>query len=287
MSERFEERAPGSRGEVGSSLAIPPSAGGRNALEVACEAARGAGEVILDRFHSEKDISFKGRANVVTDVDLLAEKAALQVLRDEYPDFGILSEESEPVRTSSSYTWVVDPLDGTRNYASGVPHVSVVVALERDGEVVLGVTYDPIREELFTAEKGEGAYLNGGRIYVSQRESLPECLLGFDMGYIGERAVTALDMIKALWPELQGIRIMGSGALGLAYAACGRMDIYFHHRLYPWDVASGLLLVREAGGLVVDRHGNEAKLESESVVASSLHLVNEFLTATEGLDWRE
>lgn len=287
MSERFQDRVPGRSGEVSSSLAIPPSAGGRKALEVACEAARGAGEVILGRFHGEKEISFKGRANVVTDVDLLAEKAALQVLRGEYPDFGILSEESEPVRTESSYTWVVDPLDGTRNYASGIPHVSVVVALERNGEVVLGVTYDPIREELFSAEKGQGAYLNDDRIHVSQRQALPECLLGFDMGYIGERAVTALDMIKTLWPDLQGIRIMGSGALGLAYAACGRMDIYFHHRLYPWDVASGLLLMKEAGGLIVDRHGNEAKLESESVVASSPHLVKEFLAATEGSDWRE
>jgi myo-inositol-1(or 4)-monophosphatase len=270
-----------------SPVSIPLSASGRDALTVAVEAAHSAGEVIRDRFHTLKEISFKGRANVVTDVDVLAEKAALQLLRDEYPDFGILSEESEPVVTGSSYTWVIDPLDGTRNYASGIPHVAVVVALALEGEVVLGVTYDPIREEVFSAEKGRGAYLNGALISVSPREQIPECLLGFDMGYVDEKAVMALDMIKALWPGMQSIRIMGSSALGLAYAACGRMDIYFHHHLAPWDLASGLLLVSEAGGTVVDRHGSAATLESESVIASSPRLVSQFLRATEGLEWRK
>ena len=270
-----------------SSLAMPDSTSGKTALAVATEAARRAGEVIVGRFHSEKEVSFKGRANVVTDVDLLAESAALQLLREEYPDFGILSEESEPVVTGSAYTWVIDPLDGTRNYASGIPHVAVVVGLARDGEVVLGVTYDPIREELFTAEKGNGAYLNGDPISVSQSREIPQCLLGFDMGYVDEKAVMALDMVKALWPGVQSIRIMGSSALGLAYAACGRLDIYFHHHLYPWDIASGLLLVSEASGSVLDRHGDPASLESQSVIASSPHLLGQFLEATEGLQWRK
>lgn len=265
---------------------IPPSAGGLTAMDVAREAAQRAGSVVVDRMHGPMSINFKGRADVVTDVDMLAEEAALGYLREKYPDFGILSEESEPVLTGSSYTWVVDPLDGTRNYASGIPHLSVVVALAWKGEIVLGVTYDPIREETFSAERGKGADLNGVAISVSPRQEIPDCLLGFDMGYIGEPAVTALDMVKDLWPGVQGIRIMGSGALGLAYAACGRMDIYFHHRLYPWDIASGLLLVREAGGSVVDRQGKPATLDSQSVIASSPHLIDRFLAATEGLEWR-
>ena len=269
------------------SQSIPGSTSGRDVLTIAIEAARRSGDIILDRFHTQKEISFKGRANVVTDVDVLAEKAALQLLRDEYPDFGILSEESDPIVTGSSYTWVLDPLDGTRNYASGIPHVSVVVALAQNGEVIVGVTYDPLRKEVFTAEKGNGAYLNDMPISVSSREEIPDCLLGFDMGYVDEKAVLALDMVKSLWPGMQSIRVMGSGALGLAYAACGRVDIYFHHRLYPWDVASGLLLLSEAGGRVVDRHGNPATLESESVIASSPHLISRFLAATEGLDWRK
>ena len=266
---------------------VPGSASGKPALTVAVGAARAAGDVILNRFHTPKEINFKGRANVVTDVDLLAESAALQLLRDEYPDFSILSEESAPLETGSPYTWVLDPLDGSRNYASGIPHVSVVVALAMDGEVVLGVTYDPMRDELFTAERGKGAYLNGSPISVSPRKAMPECLLGFDMGYVDEKAVLALDMVKALWPGMQSIRIMGSSALGLAYAACGRVDIYFHHHLAPWDIASGLLLISEAGGAVVDRRGEPASLESASVIASSPHLVDHFLSATEGLAWRK
>ena len=266
---------------------IPASTSGRDALTIAIEAARRSGDIILDRFHTLKEISFKGRANVVTDVDMLAEKAALQLLREEYPDFGILSEESDPIVTGSSYTWVLDPIDGTRNYASGIPHISVVVALARDGEVIVGVTYDPVRKEVLRAEKGNGAYLNDAPISVSPKEEIPDCLLGFDMGYVDDRAVLALDLIKSLWPGMQSIRVMGSGALGLSYAACGRVDIYFHHRLYPWDIASGLLLVSEAGGRVVDRHGKPATLESESVIASSPHLISKFLAATEGLEWRK
>jgi myo-inositol-1(or 4)-monophosphatase len=283
---RFVDRPFDSTRDEGLSEQFPRSASGRNALGVAVEAARNAGDVILKRSDTHKEISFKGRANVVTDVDVLAEKVALELLRHEYPNFGILSEESEPLAGDSRYTWVVDPLDGSRNYASGIPHVAVVVALALDDEVVLGVTYDPIRDELYTAEKGQGAYLNDVRISVSPREMIADCLLGFDMGYVDEKAVMALDMIKALWPGMQSIRIMGSSALGLAYAACGRVDIYFHHHLAPWDIASGLLLVSEAGGRVADRRGNAASLENESVIASSPHLLEAFLTATEGLEWR-
>jgi len=268
-------------------MSTPISASGRSAFTVAVEAARRAGEVILSRFHTYKEVSFKGgRANVVTDVDLLAERAVLSLLQKEYPDFGILSEESEPVATGSSYTWVIDPLDGTRNYASSIPHFAVVVALARDGEIILGVTHDPVRNETFTAEKGKGAYLNDESISVSQKVEIPQCLLGFDMGYSDEKAMRALDLVKALWPGMQSIRLMGSSALGLAYAACGRLDIYFHHHLAPWDLASGLLLVSEAGGNTVDRHGNLATLESDSIIASSPHLVDRFLAATEGLEWR-
>ena len=266
---------------------VPNSTSGRSALTVAMEAARSAGELIVRRFGTPMGVVTKSRANVVTDVDVEAETLALKLLREEYPDFGIISEESEPIITGSRYTWVVDPLDGTRNYASGIPHYAVVVALALDGEVIIGVTHDPVRSEVFTAEKGKGARLNDLPISISSREAMPECLLGFDMGYADDKAVRALDMVKALWPGMQSIRIMGSAALGLAYAACGRVDIYFHHHLSPWDLASGLLLVSEAGGTVVDRHGKPASLESESIIASSPQLVRRFLEATDGLEWRK
>lgn len=266
---------------------VPVSQSGRSALEVSIEAAQRAGQIIRDRFQTEKEISFKGRANIVTDVDLEAEKAILGLVRTEYPEFGILSEESDPIKTGSPYTWIVDPIDGTRNFAEGIPHFCVVVALAKGNEVVVGVTYDPMKEELFTAEQGRGAFLNGSPMSVSQRQEIADSILGFDLGYVDEKAGLALDMVRALWPGLQALRLMGSSALGLAYAAAGRTDLYFHHFLSPWDIASGLLLAREAGGQVVDKQGQPASLYTPSVIVSSPRLINRFLKATEGLEWRK
>jgi len=267
--------------------ALPTSQTGRTVLEVCVDAARQAGEMVSRRFLTEKEISFKGWANIVTDVDLESEKIILGMLTAEFPQFSILSEESEPVSNDSAYTWVVDPIDGTRNFAEGIPHFCLVVALAKGNEMMVGVTYDPIRDELFTAELGQGAFLNGARIAVSQRQEMPDSMLGFDLGYVGEAAGLALDMVRSLWPNIQGMRLMGSSALGLAYAACGRHDIYFHHHLSPWDVASGLLLVREAGGEVVDKHGARSNLFTPSTIASSPRLIERFLAATEGLEWRK
>jgi myo-inositol-1(or 4)-monophosphatase len=224
---------------------------------------------------------------VVTQVDIQAERAILDILRREYPDFGLLSEESPERKSDTPYVWVVDPLDGSRNYASGVPQCCTVVALARSDVVVVGVTYDPFRDELFTAEEGQGAFLNGRRIHVTIKETLEQCLMGFDLGYADEKGRMTLELVGRLWPKLQGLRLTGSSSLGLAYAAAGRFDIYFHHRLFPWDIAAGLLLVKEAGGVVVDHRGGPIALHKESVVASSQRIVDEFLKATEGLAWRK
>ncbi len=267
--------------------AITPSRSGRTALEVSIDAAQRAGQIIRERFLTEKEISFKGRADIVTDVDLAAEKVILDLVREEYPQFSILSEESNPIETGSPYTWVIDPIDGTRNFAEGIPHFCVVVALAKGSDMVVGVTYDPIKEETFTAELGRGAFLNGASISVSERQEIPNCVLGFDLGYVDQKAGTALDMIRFLWPGFQTMRLMGSSALGMAYAAAGRIDLYFHHSLSPWDSASGLLLAREAGGNVVDRQGNDANLFTPSVIVSSPHLIGRFLEATDGLEWRQ
>ena len=266
--------------------AIPPSVSGRSALEISVEAARRAGQVIRDRFLTEKEIRFKGRADIVTDVDLAAEKIILDLVQAEYPHFSILSEESNPIETGSPYTWVIDPIDGTRNFAEGIPHFCVVVALARGSDIVMGVTHDPIKEETFSAELGRGAYINGEPLAVSTRSEIPDCVLGFDLGYVDQKAATALDMIRHLWPGFQTMRLMGSSALGMAYAAAGRVDLYFHHSLSPWDSASGLLLAREAGGNVVDRQGQDANLFTPSVIVSSQLLIDRFLKATDGLEWR-
>jgi myo-inositol-1(or 4)-monophosphatase len=266
---------------------LPTSLSGRTVLEVCVDAARQAGALVRSRFLTEMEIRIKSYADIVTDVDLASEKIILGILTSEFPQFSILAEESEPVTNDSAYTWVVDPIDGTRNFAEGIPHFCLVVALAKGNQMVVGVTFDPLKDEMFTAEQGKGAFLNRKRIKVSERQEVPDSILGFDLGYVDQKASLALDMIRSLWPNIQGMRLMGSSALGLAYAACGRLDIYFHHHLSPWDIASGLLLVQESGGNVVDKQGEAANLFTPSIIASSPQLIERFLLATDGLEWRK
>lgn len=266
--------------------ALPMTGDGRSALDVALEATATAGEIIRGGWDSDRQITFKGRADIVTDIDVAAEKAVLEILTGAFPHFGVLAEESQPVAGNSRYRWVVDPLDGTRNYAQRIPHFCTIVALAEEDDIIAGVVYDPIREETFTAAKGQGAFLNGAPITVSETTEIARSLLSFDLGYVDEKAGLAIDMLRSLWPGMYSVRMMGSAGLGLAYAASGRVDLFFHHSLSPWDVAAGLVLAQEAGGRVVDRQGNKAGLFTPSVVCSSPSLVEDFLAATDGLPWR-
>ena len=266
--------------------ALPASADGRSAMDVALEATRAAGAIIREGWNSDREITFKGRADIVTDIDVKAENAVLEILTSAFPDFGILAEESSPVTGASPYRWVVDPLDGTRNYAQSIPHFCTIVALSHGDEVVAGVVYDPVREETFTAAKGQGAFLNGSPISVSETTELSRSLLSFDLGYVDEKAGLAIDLLRSLWPGMYSVRLMGSAGLGVAYAASGRVDLFFHHSLSPWDIAAGLILAKEAGGRVVDRQGNDAGLFTPSVICSSPVLIDGFLAATDGLPWR-
>ncbi|MQF99624.1 MAG: inositol monophosphatase [SAR202 cluster bacterium] len=249
-------------------------------------AATRAGDTLIERFKEDKYISFKGRADVVTDVDIDVERQIIAYLQSEYVGFGIHAEESQPIQGNSGYTWVIDPLDGTRNYSLGIPFFSVVIALCREGEVIMGVTYDPIRKEMFHAVKGQGAFLNDEAINVSEKNNLQDALLGYDLGYVDADASKAIELILSLWPNIQGTRILGSAALGIAYASCGRLDLYFHHRLSPWDLASGILIAREANGIVTDKYSVDASLDSESIIVSNQGLHRNFIRATEGLAWR-
>ena len=269
-----------------STGALPVTSDGRTAMDVALQATRTAGEIIRNGWDSDKQITFKGRADIVTDIDVAAEKAVLEILRGAFPDFGILAEESQPVAGASPYRWVVDPLDGTRNYAHSIPHFCTIVALAEGDDIIAGVIYDPVREETFTASRGQGAFLNGAPISVSQTAELSRSLLSCDLGYVDEKAGLALDMLRSLWPGMYSVRLMGSAGLGVAYAASGRVDLFFHHSLSPWDIAAGLILAQEAGGRIVDRQGNDATLFTPSVICSSPTLIDGFLSATDGLPWR-
>ncbi len=269
-----------------STGALPTTADGRSAMDVALAATRAAGEIIRGGWNSDRQITFKGRADIVTDIDVKAEQAVLEILTGAFPDFGILAEESKPVAGASPYRWVVDPLDGTRNYAQSIPHFCTIVALAQEDEVIAGVVYDPVREETFTAAKGQGAFLNGSAISVSETTELSRSLLSFDLGYVDEKAGLAIDLLRSLWPGMYSVRLMGSAGLGVAYAASGRVDLFFHHSLSPWDIAAGLIIAQEAGGRVVDRQGNDATLFTPSVICSSPVLIDGFLSATDGLPWR-
>ena len=272
--------------EVSALVELPKSASGKTAIDVAREVALAAGETVAERFHQTKQISYKGRGDIVTDVDVEVEEQIFATLRREFPDMGMLGEESAEVNPTSGYVWIVDPVDGTRNFAWGIPFFSLVVSLVLDGEVLVGVNYDPMRHEMFHAERGRGAFLNDEPMHVSQKSSLEECFVGMDLSYGDEGAVRGLGVILSLWPGIQSARVMGSSALGISYAAAGRHDLYFHPQLQPWDQVAGILLMEEAGGVITDRNGKRLELYADGLIASNATLHAEFMRKTEGMPWR-
>lgn len=267
---------------------IPLSKNGKSAAQVAREAALMAGKILMRQFYEPKVITFKGRGNLVTDVDTEVERQILTLLEIEYPYMSLLGEESDRVAADKGYVWIVDPIDGTRNYASGIPFFSVVIGLALDGEILVGVNYDPARDELFEAERGKGAFLNGKTICVSNKTNIADAILGMDLSYNDKGGTFSMEIIQTIWPEMQTTRIMGSAALGLSYVAAGRTDLYFHYQLEPWDQVAGILLLREAhGGIITDRTGQPASLHSEGIVASNRTLHGEFMRRTNGMNWRQ
>jgi len=260
---------------------LPPAKSGKNALEVAITAAKEAGEILLSHFGSQRQVRHKSKGNLVTDADILSESFILEFLQNEYPNFSILSEESNPSAPTADYTWIVDPLDGTNNYTFGIPFFCINIALAKGEDILLGVTYDPLRNELFHAEKGRGAYLNDSLIRVSEERSLQASLIGLDLGYSHERGTEMLHMVNRLWGQVHCVRLMGSSSLGLAYVACARVNLYFHRYLFPWDIVSGLLLVREAGGEVTDWQGKPASFLATEIIVSNNQLHHEFLAHLE------
>ncbi len=258
-------------------MTLPRSRNGKSAMEVASEAARSAGEILRAHFRKKAQVTYKGRANIVTAVDLKAEASLKSFLRAEYPDHSIISEESEPVSGNSDYKWILDPLDGTNNYSFGIPFFSTVIALTKAQNVLLAIVYDPLRDEMFHAQKGKGAFCNDSPISVTRKTKVRDSLIGLDLGYVDEKGKKTLNLIASLWPDMYAFRIMGSAALGMAYAASARLDLYIHLLLYPWELACGQLLVTEAGGVVTDWEGNPVAIGEGSVIASNRAIHSDFL----------
>jgi myo-inositol-1(or 4)-monophosphatase len=249
-------------------------------LNTAVKAARKAGSIInRASFDIDKLTIRKKRQNdFVSEVDEAAEEAIISVLRDAYPDHAILAEESGASETKSDYVWVIDPLDGTTNFLHGFPQYCVSIGLLHKGKPTQAVVFDTNRNELFTATKGVGAYLNDRRIRASRIDKIEDALVGTGFPF---REVGHLDdylrMFKNVTKGTSGIRRPGAAALDLAWVACGRIDAFWEIGLSPWDMAAGALLVREAGGLIGDLDGNEGFLDSGRVVATNPKLFAAFL----------
>jgi len=241
---------------------------GNAALKASRGLIRDFGEV------EQLQVSVKGPGEFVSTADLKAERTLKAELTRARPGYSLLFEEGGAEAGSDPrHRWIVDPLDGTTNFLHGIPHFSISIALERDGEIVAGVIYEPIRDEMYWAEKGVGAYVNDRRLRVSARRQLGEAVIGTGMPF-GARAdypgYTAT--LAALMGATSGVRRMGSAALDLAYVAAGRFDGFWEFGLSPWDIAAGILLVREAGGYISDMVGGHNMMASGDVVAANDHL---------------
>jgi myo-inositol-1(or 4)-monophosphatase len=238
----------------------------------ALKAARG---LIRDFGEVEQlQVSVKGPGEFVTTADLRAERTLKSELSRARPGYGLLFEEGgESAGSDPHNRWIVDPLDGTTNFLHGIPHFAISIALERDGEVIAGVVYEPTRDEMFWAEKGIGAYLNDRRLRVSGRRRLDEAVIGTGIPFRGRGDHPSyLATLARVMGATSGVRRFGAAALDLAYVAAGRLDGFWEFGLFPWDIAAGLLLVREAGGFISDLAGGHAMMASGDVLAANAHL---------------
>lgn len=245
------------------------------AINIATKAARRAAQII-NRASNDLDlltVSAKSPNDFVTEVDKAAEAAIIQTLKEAYPAYGILAEESghsPEAEGADGYRWIIDPLDGTTNFIHGFPQYAISIALARGNAVEQAVIFDPTRNELFTASKGGGAFLNDRRIRVSKRTKLSEALVGTGFPYRAfEHAESYLGIFKELCQKCAGMRRPGAASLDLAYVAAGRLDAFWEFGLAPWDMAAGTLLITEAGGLVSDLNGEQNHLTTGNIVAGS------------------
>jgi len=236
-------------------------------LETAVEIAREAGALVSTFYERRIGYETKGEFDLVTAADRASEKLIVERLRTHFPSHTVVAEEGSGYTSSSEYTWYVDPLDGTTNFAHGFPAFNVTLGLARAGEMVAGVVFDPIRQECFTAERGAGAYLNNRRVHVSSAKRLSDSLASTGFPSRKRHHNVNIHFYYQLAMASHGVRRTGSAAIDLAYVACGRLDFFWEFGLKPWDMAAGTLLVEEAGGRVSDMKGGP------HVVRTSEHLL--------------
>ncbi len=249
-------------------------------INIAVEAARTAGNIITRTMHRLDTIKIaeKQPNDFVTEIDQRVEQEIISIIHKAYPAHGILGEESGEQK-GNEYLWIIDPIDGTRNFIHGFPHFAISIAVMHKNKIEHGVIYDPVRQELFTASRGKGARLNDHRIRVSQRKHLHECLMGTGFAYrhTDKENPIPVHILQTILPNCGDIRRAGAATLDLAYVACGRLDGFWELGLHIWDIAAGILLVKEAGGIVCDLHAGEDYLKTGDVVAANPMIMRQFL----------
>jgi myo-inositol-1(or 4)-monophosphatase len=238
-------------------------------VAAASEIAREAGALLSRFFERRVGFELKGEFDLVTEADHASEKFVVERLRSQFPAHNIVAEEGGGHSSSSEYVWYVDPLDGTTNFAHGFPIYNITIGLEKAGEMIAGVVYDPTRDEMFTAERGGGAYLNNRRIHVSKAGSIDDALVATGFPSRKRHENVNVHFYYQLAMISHGVRRGGSAAIDLAYVACGRLDAFWEFGLKPWDMAAGMLLVEEAGGKVSDMKGGEASVRSPHLLTDN------------------
>lgn len=241
-------------------------------MNVMVKAARRAGRSLKRDLGEVENlqVSMKGPANFVTMADKRAEEMIYADLTKARPGYGFIGEEGgNRIGADKTHTWIVDPLDGTTNFLHGIPHFAISIGLEREGVVIAGLIYNPANDDLYTAERGKGAYLNDTRLRVAGRKQLNECVIACGLPHIGrgDHELSRNEM-AALQPKVAGLRRFGAASLDLAFVAAGRLDGYWERNLQPWDIAAGLIMIREAGGVVGDIHGGDV-LKTGDVVCGN------------------
>ena len=247
-------------------------------LAAASSAAKTAGKLLFDNVQKNRKVQFKGRIDIVTEMDLAAEKLIVARLRKALPEASFLTEEGSVQQQASDFKWIIDPLDGTTNYAHTFPVWCVSIALEYRGEVIVGCVYDPTRDELFTATKHDRSRLNGESIKVSDRRRLEQSLLATGFPYdIRTSRINNLDNFARFVRTARAVRRAGSAALDLCYLACGRFDGYWELKLHTWDMAAGVLIVRQAGGKITNFEGNSFSIYSDRLLGSNGRIHSEMI----------
>ena len=245
------------------------------------KACRKAAKILIRDFGEiEKlQVSLKGPGDYVTVSDKNVEKVLIEELQKARPNYSILSEEIGQIKNDESFKWIIDPIDGTSNFLHGIPHFAISIGLEHNGEIICGIVYDPIKDEMFTAEKGNGSYMNNQRMRVANRSKLKDCIV-FSGGprHMSENKELIFEEYKKFSSKVNiAIRKFGSASLDMAYVAAGRCDGFWQRDLKYWDIAAGIVLVKEAGGFVTDFKGNNEYVKNKTIVVANSRINNEMI----------